>query len=149
MSQKANTEKTGKRNAFGDQLDIIMQNAKVVVRDSKNGSFSIRLYPESLGKVNVNLSLEKGVIFGKFLVESPDAKEALLGNIQSVVDRLQESGISVGGFNVNVRDEKKYLFESDGEVPLYTTAGKQTVIAGTEYESNSSYAHNGEIDVII
>jgi flagellar hook-length control protein FliK len=148
-NQKTNTGFAEKRSAFSDQLDVIMQNAKIAVRDSKNGSFSIRLYPESLGKVNVNLSLEQGVIFGKFLVDSTDAKEALLENIQSVIDRLQENGISVGSFNVNVRDEKKPLYESGGEIPLYIAAGNHAVSAGAEYESNSSYLHSGEIDVII
>jgi flagellar hook-length control protein FliK len=147
--QKTNAGYTAKGSAFGDQLDTIMQNAKVTMRDSKNGSFSIRLYPESLGKVNVNLSLEQGVISGKFLVDSTDAKEALLENIQSVIDRLEENGISVGGFNVNVRDEKKSLFEFNEEASLYIAGRKQPVAAGVEYESNASYVHNGEIDMII
>jgi flagellar hook-length control protein FliK len=147
--QKTNAGYTGKGSAFGDQLDTIMQNAKVTVRDSKNGSFSIRLYPESLGKVNVNLSLEQGVISGKFLVDSTDAKEALLENIQSVIDKLQENGISVGGFNVNVRDEKKSLFEFNEEASLHSAGRKQPTAARVEYESSASYVHNGEIDVII
>ncbi len=149
IRQKPDAGYAGKRSGFGDQLDIIMQNAKVTMQDSRNGSFSIRLYPESLGKVNVNLSLEQGVLFGKFLVDSTDAKDALLENIQSVIDRLREEGISVGGFNVNVRDEKKPFFEYSEEVPLHMAAGMQTGSAGAEYESNSSYVHSGEIDMII
>ncbi len=149
VSQKGTIPGAEKRNAFGDELNTIMQNAKLVVRDSKNGSFSIRLHPESLGRVNVNLKLEHGVIGGKFLVDSTEAKEALLENIQSVIDKLQENGISVGNFNVNVRDEKKSLFEYNEEAVSHIAARKQPMPAGAEYESNSSYVHNGEIDVII
>jgi flagellar hook-length control protein FliK len=149
VSQKGTIPGAEKRNAFGDELNTIMQNAKLVVRDSKNGSFSIRLHPESLGMVNVNLKLEHGVIGGKFLVDSTEAKAALLENIQSVIDKLQENGISVGNFNVNVRDEKKSLFEYNEEAVSHIPVRKQPMPAGAEYELNSSYVHNGEIDMII
>ena len=141
---------TEKRNAFGDELNTIMQNAKIVVRDSKNGSFSIRMQPESLGRVNVNLNLEQGVLVGKFLVDTNEAKEALLENIQSVVDKLQESGISVGGFNVNVRDENKSRYDYNNESVFHNFGMKKVIeAAGAGYESNSSYVHDGAIDMII
>jgi flagellar hook-length control protein FliK len=149
MSQKGNVPGAEKRSVFGDELNTVMQNAKLVVRDSKNGSFSIRLHPESLGRVNVNLNLEQGVIVGKFLVDNIEAKEALLENIQSVIDRLQENGIAVGDFNVNVRDEKKSLPDFNGEVVSHKVGRNQPIAAGMGYETNSSYIHNGEIDVII
>ncbi|MBN2402269.1 MAG: flagellar hook-length control protein FliK [Spirochaetes bacterium] len=147
--QKSGNPGAEKRNSFGNELNTILLNAKIVVRDSGNGSFSIRLHPESLGRVNVNLNLEHGVVMGRFLVDSIEAKEALLENIQTIIDRLQEDGISVGNFNVNVRDEKKSLFDFNKEAALHSAGRRQTVAAGAEYESNSLYVHNGEIDLII
>ena len=141
---------TEKRNAFGDELNTIMQNAKIVVRDSKNGSFSIRMQPESLGRVNVNLNLEHGVLVGKFLVDNHAAREAVLENIQSMIDRLQESGITVGGFNVNVRDENKPQSDYNREPGSKNFGLKQVIeAAGAGYESNESYIHNGAIDMVV
>ena len=35
--------------------------AKISVRDSRNGTFTVRLNPRELGSVNVNLIMENGV----------------------------------------------------------------------------------------
>ncbi len=149
--QKSNHPAAGRKNsAFSEQLNDIAQNAKIVVRDSKNGSFSIRLHPESLGRVNVNLNLEQGVIIGKFLVESAEAKEIMLENIHAITDRLKEDGISVGEFHVNVRDENKSYSDNDYNIEKISYNDPlQALAAGMEYETNSLYVHNGEIDLLI
>ncbi|MFH0974273.1 MAG: flagellar hook-length control protein FliK [Spirochaetota bacterium] len=146
---KGNAAGTERRNAFEDQLDAVMQNARIVVRDSKNGSFSIRLQPESLGTVNVNLNLEQGVIMGRFLVDSAEAKEVLLENMQSVIERLQDNGISVGEFNVNVRENKSSFSGFREDALPHIINHKEPVTAGNEYEINSHYMHDGAIDLII
>jgi flagellar hook-length control protein FliK len=149
--QKVNSSATSQRNnAFSEHLNDIVQNARIVVRDSRNGSFSIKLHPESLGRVNVNLNLEHGVIVGKFLVDTTEAKALMLENINSITDRLNEAGISVGEFHVNVRDENKPHFNDEYNTENYFyNSPSQAISAGLEYETNSLYAHNGEIDLVI
>lgn len=149
LQQKGNAGLAERKSVFDEQLNTIVQNARIVVKDSKNGSFSIRLHPESLGRVNVNLNLEQGVIVGKFLVDSFDAKEALLENMSAVKENLLENGISVGEFQVNVRDENKSFSETSEEIPFNHPSRIFPGFAGIEYEANSLYLHNGEIDLII
>lgn len=135
------------RNAFNEQLQTILQNARIVVRDSRNGSFSIRLYPESLGRVNINLGLEQGVLNGRFLVDSMDSKNLLLENISTIREQLQDAGISVGEFQVNVRDGGERLFDADENMPSHSYY--DAADSSSEYETISTHLHDGTIDMII
>jgi flagellar hook-length control protein FliK len=135
------------RNAFNEQLQSIMQNARIFVRDSRNGSFSIRLYPESLGKVNINLGLEQGVLHGRFLVDSVESKNLLLENISTIKEQLQDAGISVGEFQVNVRDERERLLNA--EENMFSHRYHDAANSSNEYDTISTYLHDGMIDMII
>ncbi len=137
-----------KNNLFDEQLNKIIGNAKLFIKDSSNGSFSIKLYPESLGKINVNLNLESGTIFGKFLVDNNEAKDVLLENMNIVKDRLQESGISVGEFQVNVRNNNASHNANDNN-EFAMAMNDSDKLQANEYEIISRYTHNGEIDILI
>ncbi len=133
---------------FEEQLQSLVRNARVVVQDAKNGSFQMRLYPESLGRVNVSLGLEQGTISGRFLVETVEARQALVDQLADIRERLAESGISVGEFQVDVRGDERYAWRSSrDDLPL--------PVSGTRIEANGSYElqsvrhHDGFIDVTI
>ncbi len=133
---------------FEEQLQSLVRNARVVVQDAKNGSFQMRMYPESLGRVNVHLGLDQGTITGRFLVETAEARQALLEQLADVRDRLAESGISVGEFQVNVRGDERHARQSERDVPLVPLAGP-AVEAGGVYEQQGILLHDGYIDVTI
>ncbi len=133
---------------FDEQMQSIIQNAKVTVRDAKNGSFSLRLYPESLGRVNVNLGLEQGTLTGRFLVDTVEVKQALLEQVSILRDQLQEAGISVGEFQVNVRDGGSRPFNHEEPPPGGFYRAPLAEMSG-RYETNSMRHHDGALDVII
>jgi len=130
-----------------------MDRAKVTVRDSQNGSFTVKLFPKELGSVNVNLVMENGVVNGRFLVDNNDAKTALLSNIEKLIDELQQSGVSVGEFSVNVRDERERFIRDKDEhkykISTVPGSSKETLAAADVYDYNSVYKHNGSINMII
>lgn len=134
-------------NLNNRQFQNILERAKIIVRDNRNGSFSVRLYPKSLGSVNVNLNLEEGVLVGKFLVDNNEAKESLLSNMSMIRGKLEESGISVGEFLVNVRDQQERFNKEQPEMPFYGLADNMSV--SDVYEIQASYFHDGAIDVTI
>jgi flagellar hook-length control protein FliK len=74
------------------------------VTDNRNGNVTMRLNPESLGRVSINLGLENGVLHARFTVESEEAKSALQNNMNHLCDRLLAEGIALGSFDVNVDD---------------------------------------------
>ena len=139
-----------RQNNFNKQFQSILHHAKVVVRDARSGSFSVRLYPESLGRVNINFDLDQGILTGKFLVDNREAKEVLWNNIYMLKEKLEESGVSVGEFQVNVREEQNGTSDKgEEETPSFTIDQDSIMDKSHGYEQNSSSLHDGEIDMII
>lgn len=145
-------EHTLKAADFKENLQEIIDKAKVTVRDSKNGAFTIRLNPQELGNVNVNLIMENGVITGKFLVDNEDVKSMLLSSLNDLKYQLEEAGIAVGEFSVNVSDQReKYLKQKDDESvkPLSFLNSDRDVIAAADQYDSAASAHNGHINMVI
>jgi flagellar hook-length control protein FliK len=142
----------GKMPDFKENLQEIIDKAKVTVRDGRNGTFTVRLNPQELGNVNVNLVMENGVITGKFLVDNEDVKSLLLSNLNDLKLQMEEAGIAVGEFSVNVDDQReKYLKQKDDEelrALLYPKSDKEVIAAAEQYNSNSA-AHTGHINMVI
>ncbi len=135
---------------FDEQLESILQGARIAVRDGRNASMDLRLHPESLGRMNIKLALEDGTLIGRFLVESTDARDAILERITTIREELAGSGISVGEFQVNVRDERGRFVreEADERRPRVSHMTEASSASGV-YETGSAIAHDGAIDVII
>ncbi|MBN1501651.1 MAG: flagellar hook-length control protein FliK [Spirochaetes bacterium] len=89
---------------FRQQLNEILERSKITVKDNRNSSIIMKLFPEKLGHLNVNMGLENGVLNGKFMVESDEAKQLLQNDLQTLRTALEEAGINVGSFEVNVRN---------------------------------------------
>jgi len=142
-----------KMSDFKENLQEIIDKAKVSVRDSRNGTFTVRLNPQELGNVNVNLIMENGVITGKFLVDNEDVKSMLLSSLNDLKLQLEEAGIAVGEFSVNVNDQReKYLKQKDDDFlkSLSVMNSDRDVIAAAadQYNSNTA-AHAGHINLVI
>ncbi len=130
-----------------EQFESIMNNARMVVKDGRNGSFAMNLYPERLGRVNVNLGLEDGVIVGRFLVDTREARDAMMDNIDSLRVLLEEAGIQVGGFQVNVRGERERLVRDlQDAMARHMSRGSREL--RQEYEVQTYRSHDGALDVI-
>ncbi len=138
-----------KGSIFNDGLETMIQNARVAVRDAKNASFSIRLHPKELGSVNINLGLLDGVVHGKFLVDSPEAKAMLQSELAHIMDEMRQAGISVGEFQVDVSGQRERLLQdtSNAQGALVAPAsGDETM---NQYASNSMLYHDGYVNVLI
>jgi len=139
------------KNSMGEQFQNILEQAKIVVHDHKNSSFTVKLHPKELGSVNMNLGLEKGVVTGKFIVETAEAKDLLQQNLLFIKQELAEAGISVGEFLVNVRDEGKSFFaNNESDQSGYTLpAILETNEIADKYSLNSYSLHDGSINLVI
>ncbi len=141
-----------KPSDFRENLEAIINRAKITVRDSKNGNFSVKLYPKELGNLNVQLSMENGVIHGKFHVESDEAKNALLQNMENFKEQMKESGINIGEFSVSVnQDRKKFLADQEnreGKGAGYSVM-KESEAPADKFESNSVVYSDSRINLVI
>ena len=139
---------TNQAPIFQEQLQGLIDKAKINIKDSQNGNLSINLYPKTLGSISVNLGLEQGVINGRFFVENDEVKQLLMENFDNIKQQLEESGVTVGEFHVNVRGQRQNAEqETEGILNYGGTASEKEVIA-TVYESNLQNYHDGSINII-
>ncbi len=155
ISSKSGFERilhNGKMPDFKENLQEIIDKAKITVRDSRNSTFTVRLNPQELGNVNVNLVMENGVITGKFMVDNEDVKSMLMNSLNDLKSQMEEAGIAVGEFSVNVDDQReKYLKQKDDEELrglLNPKSDKEVIAAAEQYNSNSA-AYTGHINMVI
>ncbi len=139
---------TNNNQRFSRQMQNIIENAKVVVKDSRNGSFTVRLHPKQLGTVNVNLGLEQGVINGKFFVENHEARDLLMDNLHLIREQLEEAGINIGEFEVNVNHQGGMFSRDEPEETFFTVPGSGVEVT-KEYRINTQLFHDGELNMII
>lgn len=81
------------------------------------GDFSelkIQLKPESLGKLTLNLVLEKGVMTAKFVTENNQVKEVIESNFSELRDALQEKGINIQNLSVSVSQDGRWFNDKNG-----------------------------------
>jgi len=136
------------KGVFDQQLQQIMQQAKMTVLNNQNGSISMKMHPDSLGNLNVNLGLEHGVLNGRFLVDNAEARQMLMDHLAHLKQSLQEQGISVGEFQVNVRNggHQKHNTEEETQV----IPGIPGHLAAEDYDTGAyHYVHEGSLDLII
>jgi flagellar hook-length control protein FliK len=137
---------------FKEQVADLISKSRMVIKDSQNGSITLKMYPERLGNVSVNLGLENGTLSGKFFVESQEAKDALLANMSELRERLEEEGIELSSFEVNVKDQNPGFNRGEADNELYyVTPLSDESIANSTYENGSytGYSHNGSLNMVI
>ena len=79
----------------------------------------IKLKPDHLGKVTVEIAVENGSVTAKFLAESEKVKEILESNMQDLKDHLAKQGMVVQDLSVSVgNDGRGRLFEQNNYVSL-------------------------------
>ncbi|MBN2077320.1 MAG: flagellar hook-length control protein FliK [Spirochaetes bacterium] len=135
---------------FRESLERIIERAQVTVKNGRNASFSVRLNPPELGNLNIHLGLHDGVVHGRFLVTTQEARDLLMADIEQIKQQLGEAGISIGEFQVNVNDQRgRTLHEREGESVYIPAPGEQAAVIEDEYRANAAPAHDGHINVII
>ena len=84
-----------------DIINQVITKAEVVVQGSHQ-EMIMKLEPESLGKLNLKIVVENGLVTAKFLAESQQVKEVLESSFNQLKGALQDKGIAVQSFSVSV-----------------------------------------------
>lgn len=84
-----------------DIINQVIKKADLIVQGSHQ-EMVMKLEPESLGKLNLKLVVENGLVTAKFVAESHQVKEVLESNFNQLKDALQDKGIAVQNFSVSV-----------------------------------------------
>lgn len=81
----------------------ILEQVRVVVKPEMT-SLEIQLTPEHLGKVNLTVTEQDGVMTAKFMTENQLSKEAIESNLVQFKEMLQEQGLKVDSIEVTVSE---------------------------------------------
>lgn len=131
-----------KAEKLQEQIDVLKQiTEKVTVNILEDKSeMLIKLKPDNLGKVTMQIAVENGNITAKFLAESERVKEILESNMQELKDHLAKQGMAVQDLSVSVGNENKEhgMFEQSN----FKTSRKIRNIGSIE---NTSYFSGSEI----
>jgi hypothetical protein len=65
------------------QFNEIVSRAQVLVTDTQNAQFSVKLFPREIGRMEIDLKLIDGEIRGKIIVESEDVKNEMQNFLQN------------------------------------------------------------------
>lgn len=94
-------------------LTQMLDNIVYVIKGSSKLGVSVN--HEILGKLNINLNMDKGVLNVHINAAEKVTREFIENNIQHIVDALSKDGVSVGGFSVGLRNRNGYEAQ-DGNV---------------------------------
>ena len=131
-----------KADKLQEQIDVLKQiteKVDVSILEDKS-EMLIKLKPDNLGKVTMQISVENGNISAKFLAESQKVKEILESNMQELKDQLAKQGMAVQEMSVSVGNDnrERQMFEGRN----FGTFNRHSRINRIE---NNSYSINGEI----
>ncbi|MDH4262092.1 MAG: flagellar hook-length control protein FliK [Spirochaetia bacterium] len=93
------------RNNLQQQIDQMMQKAKVIIRENGNAQLSTKLNPGELGEISIKLTLIDGKLTGKFTVDNDFVQKELNGKLDKIFAELKSEGYVVDGFQVDVKSQ--------------------------------------------
>ncbi|MBI5098478.1 MAG: flagellar hook-length control protein FliK [Nitrospirae bacterium] len=73
-----------------------------------NSKLGVSVEHDILGKLNINLSMEKGMLNVHINTSGKIAREFIENNINYIVDSLAKDGLSVGGFSVGLKNRNDH-----------------------------------------
>lgn len=132
VKQTANTPTTVKPS---EVLNQVIETAKVVVGQDKS-EMVIHLKPDHLGKLELKVVTEQGIVAAKFIAESQQVKEVIETNMQLLKESLQKQGLAIDGVSVQVgQDSRNQYTQSQANT---NNTNKTTTTAGNKYNGGGT-----------
>lgn len=89
-------------------VDQVLQGISMRTLSDGSQSVRMRLVPESLGSVTVNLSVQGGSVNATLLAQNTDVRDALLANQQALSRSLADAGLKLASFTVNLANNGQF-----------------------------------------
>lgn len=87
---------------IGDIIKQIAEGAKISVTDKSKGEAIINLKPPNLGKLLMEVMVDKNVVTAKITAQNSDVKNIIEANINQLKDSLSQQGMHVDSLMVSV-----------------------------------------------
>ena len=123
-------------NQLADKMRIVI--------GSRKSEISMQLRPERLGRLNLRLTVVDGVLNGKMVVQNNEAKNLIQANLAELKESLEQQGIPVSKFQVNVGGGGGYERQQFYRENRQTLNGQPTADPYGESESEEFIYWRGE-----
>ncbi|MBF0554240.1 MAG: flagellar hook-length control protein FliK, partial [Nitrospirae bacterium] len=103
-SQATNAPDTGEKLAVGASKTIELNGNKFTIMRKGDTSIEVKLEPDGIGKLDIRVNVEKGVLNATISASDASAKGIIEKNLHEIVNALTKEGLTVGGFTVSLKD---------------------------------------------
>ncbi len=90
--------------AHGAEFQQLMDDIVYIIKSPNRLGVSVE--HETLGKLNINVTLEKGLVNVHIHTSDKGVRELIEHNVQQIVDSLDRDGVSVGEFTIALKDNQ-------------------------------------------
>ena len=120
-----------RNNQFMQMISKIADEIRLTVDKNKN-EMTIKLQPETLGKLTVKISSENGVMNASFFAENDKAKAMIENNMIELKNSLEKQGIQVQNLTVTVDQNQDELSKHRNIMEAQKYNKAQISVAGFE-----------------
>lgn len=146
-------EKAAENNPlFKSILNQVQDGMKASLKVMKDGSEMVmKLKPESLGEVNVKVTVHKNTVMAELQVQSQIVKEALESSLNDLRNTLKDKGFNVDQLNVSVGQDGSFESSKDQgqysrQRSLYANPLSRDEIELPLLEKAKVFIQNGKLD---
>ncbi len=86
------------------QFNEIMGRAQVLVTDTQNAQFTVKLFPREIGRMEIDLKMVDGEIRGKIVVESEDVKNEMQNFLKNGDNQATGEQFDMNKIDIEVRN---------------------------------------------
>lgn len=106
---------------------------RIMVTENRS-EVNIQLKPASLGRINLKLEMVDGVLNGKIVVQNAGVRETVESNLTHLRNSLEQQGITVNGFSVDVRGGREFSQQQFYESNRHPVSVKSSTVVYQENE---------------
>jgi hypothetical protein len=93
---------------------LLGENAFVLTRKSDT-SVEVTLAPPGIGKLEIEVVVEKGVVNANITAADPAGREAIERSLPHIMEALARDGMAIGGFTVSLKERREQAGNAPGE----------------------------------
>jgi hypothetical protein len=122
------------------------ENAFVITRKSET-SVEVTLAPPGVGKLEIEVVLEKGIVNARITAADPAGREAIARNLPQIVEALARDGMNIGGFTVSLKERR----DRTGDAPAGGASRHPGLrpLSAVPPAASASAASAGRIDIFV
>jgi len=89
--------------------------ASFVLPKKGDASIEVSLETEGLGKIDIELTLDRGIVNAQITTSEIISKEIIERNLHTILSSLTDEGLNIGSFSVSLRNRQGNMSESNGK----------------------------------